>query len=41
MYRNQLEEFKTDNSSLQKENEELKNKFKELKMRTGGLGETA
>ena len=40
MYRNQLEEYKADNTTLKKENVELQNKFNELKKRTSSDPET-
>lgn len=37
MYRNQVEEYKTDNNRIQKENIDLQNKYHELKIRTNKM----
>ena len=37
MYRNQVEEFKSDNNRVKKENIELQNKYHELKIRANKM----
>ncbi|MCQ2817177.1 MAG: hypothetical protein MJ252_07920 [archaeon] len=41
MYRNQVEEYKADNSRISKENTELQNKYHELKIRTNRMENNA
>lgn len=38
MYRNQVEEYKTDNNRIKKENVDLQNKYHELKIRSNRVG---
>ena len=38
MYRNQVEEYKTDNNRIKKENVDLQNKYHELKIRANRIG---
>ena len=38
MYRNQVEEYKTDNNKIKKENVDLQNKYHELKIRANRIG---